>query len=186
MAYRKLSNYVFNDKNPFIEETVHHVEKGEKMVLMTTKNPDMIVGSDGEIKGQAIFAKRTEYDKAEFRKIFISSISSFFDLSKAAIKVFSYIISSIDKNNDLFIFNIKKCLEFTGYSSKKTVINGISELLENKFIARGSNPYFFFINPTIFFNGDRITFLKQLDFKDIKDAKIIRNGNKKMIDSGKF
>jgi hypothetical protein len=56
-------------------------------------------------------------------------------------------------------------MNHTGYKSKKTIFTGLSELLENKFIARGNHPYKYFINPTIFFNGDRITFLKQYEIE---------------------
>ena len=169
MAYKKLRGFEFNKKNPFIDETIHHIDKGQKMILMGNKDGDLMVGKDGEVKGHSVFAQRLEYDKAEFRKIYMSSLEAFFDLSKAAMKIFTFIMSTVEKNNDQFIFSLERCKNFTGYSSKKAINTGLSELLENKFIARGENPYIFYINPTIFFNGDRITFLKQLDFKEKKE-----------------
>jgi hypothetical protein len=81
-------------------------------------------------------------------------------------------------------------MEYTGYNAKKTILNALSELLENKFIARGSNPYHYFINPTIFFNGDRLIFLEQYEVagkEKIKKEKLkTGNEDKKPIEPTLF
>jgi len=163
MAYKKVTKYEMNKVNPFLPETVTHVEKGEKIILMSSKNPDMIVNAEGEVKGHAIFAKRQKIDRAQFAKFYISSLTAFYDLEKSGIKVLSYILKILKPNADSFDFDFEDCMNHTGYKSKKTIFTGLSELLENKFIARGNHPYKYYINPTIFFNGDRITFLKQYE-----------------------
>jgi hypothetical protein len=43
--------------------------------------------------------------------------------------------------------------------------------MENKFIARGPNPYKYYINPTIFFNGDRLTFIEQYELEKTTEQK---------------
>lgn len=161
MSYKKIGKFKSNRENPFIEETIQHIELGSKQILMTTKEPDMIISSEGEVKGHSIFMKRKTVDKAQFAKVFTENIHQFFGLSTAGIKVFSYVVSIVKANKDELYIDYDDCMEFTGYRSQKTIIIGLSELLENKFIARGRNPYHFYINPTIFFNGDRITFVKQ-------------------------
>jgi hypothetical protein len=89
-----------------------------------------------------------------------------YDMSKAGIKVFTYILSILKPNKDSFDFDYEDCMNFTNYSSKKTVLTGLTELLENQFIARGGNPYKYFINPTMFFNGDRVAFMKEYMVSD--------------------
>jgi hypothetical protein len=37
--------------------------------------------------------------------------------------------------------------------------------VDNHFIARGPNPFVYYINPTIFFNGDRLTFVEQYELE---------------------
>lgn len=165
MGYKKIKKFKSNKENPFIEETMQHIELGSKQILMGTDNPDMIVGNDGEVKGHAMFMQRKVVDKAQFSKVFIESLPQFFGLSKSGIKMFSYVMSIVKPNQDSFYINYDDCMSFTGYKSQKTIITGMAELLENKFIARGQNPYHFYINPTIFFNGDRITFVKQFQLK---------------------
>jgi len=163
MSYKKITKYSFNKKNPFLLDTISHVVKGHKTIVMGKgKDTDLIIGKGGEVKGHSVFMKKTTVDKAEFRKLFVSKIPQFFGLNKAGIRVFGYVVSISKINIDQVYIDFDECMEFTGYKAKKTVLTGISELLENAFIARGKNPYHYFINPTIFFNGDRLSFLEQV------------------------
>lgn len=175
MSDKKLSDYKLNRVNPFIDDTIFHVDKGEKLILMGTKNSDLLIDSEtGELKAHSVFAKRIPVDKAEFRKIYISSVSAWFGLSKTGIKVFGYILSTIRPNHDYFIMDYEDCMEFTGYKSKKSIIDGLREMIDNKFIDRGKNQYVYYINPTVFFNGDRITFLKHYELRKEKETKKLK------------
>ena len=166
---KKLYEYKLNKVNPFIDQTIHHVEKGDKYIMMGSPEGDLVVGPEGELKAHSVFLKKIKVDKAEFRKIYISSLAVWFGLSKTGIRIFSFIASIIKPNKDFFIIDFDDCMEFTGYKSRKSISDGIKELIENKFIARGRNQYQYFINPTVFFNGDRLTFLQQYHVKNDND-----------------
>jgi len=164
MKYYKL-NQSYNRENPFLNETVQHVEKGEKTLLFGQKDPDLIIDSNSEVKGHSLFARKVQVDKAKFMKVFMTGLSNWFDLSKAGIKVFAYVANQIVPNRDSFDFDMDDCRKFTGYSGKNTILSGLAELIDNRFIARGPNPYKYYINPTIFFNGDRLTFIEQYELE---------------------
>lgn len=166
MAYKKVGEFLLNKQNPFLMDTAQHIEKGDKVILMSTDSADRVVSVEGEVRGHSLFAKRIKIDKAQFTKIYINNIAVWFGLSKAGIRIFGYVVSILKPNNDSFNFDFQNCMEFTGYTARKTIITGMSELLENKFIARGANPYHFFINPTVFFNGDRVSFLERYEIKE--------------------
>ena len=163
---KKLDEYKFNTTNPFLEETAYHVEKGEKVILMGNRDNDLMVDKEGNVKAHSVFAKRVKIDKAQFAKIYIGSLQSWFDLSKPSIRIFTYIIENLKPNKDYFMFDYEECMEHTKYKSKQSIVTGMRELMENKFIARGKKRYLYYINPTIFFNGDRFTFLKQYELKE--------------------
>lgn len=163
MKYNKLTEYDSNRVNPFLDETVQHIEKGEKTLLFANKDPDLIIDSNGSVKGHSLFARKQKVDKAKFMKVFMSGLSNWFDLSKAGIKVFAYVANQIEPNRDSFIFDLDDCKEFTGYAAKNTIFSGLAELVENKFIARGPAFNIYYINPTVFFNGDRLTFIEQYE-----------------------
>jgi hypothetical protein len=159
--YIGIKNFHANQVNPFVKQTIQHIEKGEKVTLMATKNPDLIINSDGEVKGHSVFLRRSKVDKAQFLKIYVSSLANFFDLSKNAVKIFSYLSSILEINRDFIYVDIDECMKFTGYNSRKSILKGLSELIENQFIARSNRTNKYFINPTIFFNGDRLVLLNE-------------------------
>jgi hypothetical protein len=163
MAYNKITDFDPNEGNPFLPATMVHVEKGEKTLLFGQKNPDLIIDSDSQVKGHSLFARKVTVDKAKFMKVFMSGLTNWFDLSKPAIRVFAYIAETLEPNRDSVDFSLEKCKEFTGFKAQKTILSALAELAANQFIARGPHPYKYFINPTIFFNGDRLTFIEQYE-----------------------
>lgn len=165
MRYNKLTEYESNRVNPFLDDTLQHIEKGEKTLLFGQKNPDLIIDSDNHVKGHSLFARKVSIDKAKFMKVFMTGLSNWFDLSKAGIKVFAYVANQVQPNRDTFIFDLDNCKEFTGYSAKNSILSGLAELVENKFIARGPAFNIYYINPTVFFNGDRLTFVEQYEIE---------------------
>jgi hypothetical protein len=180
MDYNKLTNFSTNKTNPFLDETFNQVVKGEK-IIYSGKRPDVIIdGETGEIKGESFFRRKVKVDKATFGKIYILNLKLWYDLSKSAMKVFGYIMENIRYNSDMFLFDLESCKDYTGYSAKNTIFNAISELIENKFIARTRTSNVYFINPSIFFNGDRLILFTEIeknekikgDINEFEDAKV--------------
>lgn len=169
-AYKSIKSYETNKNNPFMIKTVTHIDKGDKFILVGNKKSDLMIdGSTNEVKAHTVMAKRTKIDRAQFVKIYTSTIRGWFDLSKTAMKVFSYIACTIKPNQDQFILIFEECMEFTGYKSKKSIIQGLTELIDNDIIARSKTSVMYFINPSFFFNGDRLTLLQQYDVEEAPD-----------------
>lgn len=80
---------------------------------------------------------------------YICQISVHFDLKPQAIKVFGYILNQLIPNRDEFIFILEECMEYTGYKSDTSIRIGLTNLLENKIIARGRKDVFCYINPMV-------------------------------------
>ena len=110
--------------------------------------------------GHTSFIQQIEVDEQQFTKIYLSQFSAFFNLKSQAIKVFGYIMTKLNPKQDMFIFLMEECLEYTKYTSKNSIWIGLGSLVEEKIIARGPAESLYFINPMIAFNGDRVTFAK--------------------------
>jgi len=161
----KLSNYDFNEENPFLKQAVEQVHKnvvkkyktasktGERAILRA-------VDDNGEILGHTQFIRQIEVDEQQFAKLYLSNFSAFFDLKPPAIKVFGYILNQLVPNKDEFIFLLDDCIKYTGYKTKASIFQGLGQLVENEIIARGKTDFLYFINPMVAFNGNRITFAK--------------------------
>lgn len=169
---RKVSDFPMNIENPFLKEMIQDMEPAHRRRLVTPTNKEVVqtVYNDksGEVIGHTAFMQYVEVDDHQFAKLYLNNIAAFWDLPKPAIRVFSYIMTTIKPNQDKVYFLLDECIEYTGYKSKTMVFTGLAALLENKIIARGRTFFEFFINPLVAFNGNRITFAKTYIKKKIK------------------
>ena len=182
--YKKITSFPKNRDNPFQKGLIEHVDKGVRKIFSTSKNADMIIDGDtGELKGHAVFARRVTVDKAQFAKIFVSSTSTFMDLSKTGIKVLMYIISILPQDRDYILFDLEEAMKATKYKSEKSIITGLGELLSCGFLARSNNHYKYFINPVIAFNGNRLTLINDYRIKQEAQVMNLTEESKKMLNS---
>ena len=161
-----ITKYEKNEKNPFIEKAIEEVNSStvRKYKHASGQNQKAILqavnAETGELMGHTTFVKQIEVDEEKFTKFYLSNFSAFYDLTKAGIKVLGYILSQTKANQDRVEFDIDKCLKHTGYSTKDSIYRGLSELLESEIIARTRHDIFYYINPLVVFNGNRITYVK--------------------------
>jgi hypothetical protein len=163
MKYVPLNKFPEHEENPFMENAIREIHdhsvkkkvfvKGNKSVL------NQVINDNGEIVAHSAFLRTIEVDESQFVKLYLSRFAAFYDLSKAAIKVFGYILNKcVIPNKDIFYIDFDEAKEFTGYSANNIIRTGLSCLTEQGIIARSTNPYKYYINPLVVFNGDRITF----------------------------
>lgn len=177
MKYNKISKFEEFSENPFVQNVINDVKFVKKMKTVIPKSSkseiQMIVNDGGEVTGHSAFFQFEEVDEDKFAKLYLSQLSTLWDLSKPAIRVFTYILSILMPRNDEFYFDISECLKYTGYTAKNSIFTGLSELIEANIIARTKNHYKYFINPLVAFNGDRVTFAKTyIKKKRDKESKI--------------
>lgn len=163
---RNITRYEKHDKNPFVEKAIKEINGNLIKKYRTSNKYDeraVLQAFDprtGEILGHTTFIRQIEVDEEKFTKMYLSNFHSFWDLGKQAIKVFGYIMTRLIPKQDMFIFLLKECMEYTGYATHKPIYQGLSDLLKAEIIARGPADNLYFINPLVAFNGDRVTFAK--------------------------
>lgn len=169
--YKKVTNFSKHKKSPFISELLE-IEVSKRRKILAGKSPNMIINGDtGEVAGHQVFAINEKVDKETFIKIYEKGLTSLFNLSKSGLKVFGFFTKIAKPNKGYVIFEIDECKEYTGYKTDKPILKGIAELIEGKFIARSRYHFKYFINPSMFFNGNRFTLIKsyELDTKYVDD-----------------
>jgi hypothetical protein len=183
-TYNKIKGYTANKQNPFIGETMTHIEVGNKIIMATHKDHDLLIDSNGDVKGHTILAVKRKVDKAQFMKVYYEAFRSLYNLSKSALRTFGFIAEIVKDtpNKDTFMIDFELCKITTGYS-RKTINSALAELIGYKFIARGPNPYIYYLNPTIFFNGDRLTLLETYELDESPNALQIEESSSKSQDS---
>ncbi len=168
MKYKKISEHPAYENNPFVEEALEGIQK-QTVRRTRVIRPDaglskqvqqIVVNADGEATGYGAFMQYIEVDEEQFAKVYLSQFAAFWELSKPAIRVFGYILSALKPGQDRLIFRMDKALAYTNYSHRSHVLTGLSNLVECGIIARTAYEYEYFINPLVFFNGNRVTFAK--------------------------
>ncbi|MCB2411222.1 RepA protein [Hymenobacter lucidus] len=160
----KLSDFERNRTNPFLDKVLGEVQISRKYKAATrTGESAMLQAFDpntGEVLGHTMFIRQIEVDEEKFAKLYLSQFESFWDLSKPAIRVFGYVLTKMKPKSDKIEFFIDECKEYTHYKSIKPIYAALASLIECEILARGYNENVYFINPLVFFNGDRVSFVR--------------------------
>jgi len=171
---KSLSHFPVFKENPYMPPLI--VPQKNKVVSVSVKGLPLFDLSTGELQNEVAFIGiKEKVDKEQFVKIFKSQIQSLFGLSVIGIRVFGYFMSITRISTDTVIFRYKDCMEYTKYKSRSSVQKGLAELLQHEFIARTDSPSIYFLNPSIFFNGDRMVILREYTVD--KQSKEIENNH---------
>lgn len=163
------------DSNPFME---HGAEiKTKTKTVRTRATPrDMMDPDSGEIIGSSIIHTIEERDEAHFVKVFAEGVRAAFDLSKTGARVFHSVLMEYQKakmtggySDIVRLFWFGDGLEGRSIGMSKYTFNaGLKELLEKQFLfPRAPNEYW--VNPALFFKGDRVAFLREYRLKPSPD-----------------
>lgn len=91
-----------------------------------------------------------------FIKIFKESVKMMFGLSTTSMKVFWYITTNVPVNSEVVHVSREECMEFCTFKTPKSYYDGITELLDRELIAKTDKDDYYYINPVVFFNGNRM------------------------------
>lgn len=174
-------------ENRLPEEAVsERVESRKKGVMAYAKNPfwnpyEVKVGarkvtiaggfvtnaSTGESVQHAGIHRVEFVDEDKFVKLFTQNLKIFFDLSPSSQKVLQFVLQTLQKNLNadgiwLPWFDIEDYSNENNLKISRTSYQrALKEMLEKGFIAESERPNFYWINPHLFFNGDRMIFINE-------------------------
>lgn len=158
--------------NPFVEEVV----LGARKVTKRRK------GKEGEaqeviklLDAETLLFERTEaVDEEEFVKVFLNELRRFLNLSIGSRKVLDYLFGITAIDQAYVLLSLADCMKWTGYKSAQSVYDALVELADAGVIAKSRKRSVIFINPAIFFRGNRLKLVKE--FRKKTDDFKKRNG----------
>lgn len=98
-------------------------------------------------------------DRAEFLKFFKVGIAPLIQMKNNEMKVFLYLVRGLQTNTGKAFFDMNDCILLTGFK-KAWIYKSLAELCGHKFIARTEVKCYYWVNPTIVFNGSRLSIQK--------------------------
>lgn len=151
--------------NPLLEPTEVTVKK---RYVKTGTSEELVSTLTGEVRQAAAIYTVDERDDASFVKVFAAGVAAAFDLGRTASRVFQLVLQEYERApmRQGFAESIELAWFNDGLSgrsvdmSEKTFQRGLKELLAKQFLAPRS-PSTFWVNPALFFKGDRVKFITE-------------------------
>ena len=166
----KRKNVLAYPENPFWGKT--EVKIGSKIVKIS--GGKHISGEGESISHSGIHIVR-DIDENEFVKIYTKNIKAIFDLKPTAQRVLQYLIIELQKtpNADAVYLAWVGAEEYFSenhiQSSRASFHRALNELIQKGFLAESTKPNMFWFNPSLFFNGNRLTFIYEYKKNSLKD-----------------
>lgn len=168
-------------KNPFWKP--YEIDVGTKKV--TISGGTVLDTGTGEAMKYAGIHRVEYVDEDRFVKLFTQNLRVFFDLSPASQKVLQCVLSTLQdsiNSEGIFLpwFTVEDYSKAHNLSvSRATFHRALKEMLSKGFLAESENQNYYWINPHLFFNGNRMTFITEYR-KTGKDA--YKENGKKTIE----
>lgn len=122
---------------------------------------ELVDTGTGEVHAVNAIFQRKMVDGERFAKIYLDGLAKTFGLSKTAQRVFQSILMLCEKDTDSIWLNFMLVSKNDPEMPESTFYRGLRELLKHEFIAHSDIPNKFWINPHLFFNGDRVRFITE-------------------------
>ena len=162
----KIRNLEFSPSvNPLVEP---QQIKTKRRIVKSGRGENLVNPSTGEIHGVAVVHQVEERDDAEFVKVFAAGVSASYELNRTSQRVFQVILDQYQRTpmtggyaDSVYLawFDGGLSGESVGMS-EATFNRGMRELLSKGFIA-AKMPNVYWVNPALFFKGDRVMFIKE-------------------------
>ncbi|MEM5371033.1 MULTISPECIES: hypothetical protein [Burkholderiaceae] len=145
-----------------------------------------LMDSDGVVQAATVIRNIEEKDDAEFVKVFAAGVSASYDLSRTGQRVFQAVLDEYQRTPMQGGFADAVYLSWFGEGlsgrdigmSEKTFQRGLRELLGKSFLAP-KLPNVYWVNPALFFKGDRVMFVREYRRRSAQ-TKAVDNGQGKL------
>lgn len=165
---RSLRSFPKHTENPFVKSLAEYRVSKKRTVVKGGKA--IIDVETGEYEHTAEITTVRSVDAEQFVKLYTGRLKDIFSLRSSSMKVLQVLLSQIQKmaiGSDIVLLSYKIAEQyFTENDVKKmsrsTFYEAVGEMVAKGFIAQAeANSALFFINPNLFFNGDRVKFVEE-------------------------
>ena len=171
-------------ENPFIKGA--EIRTKHKRIRTKATPKDLMDPDTGEVIASSIIHTIEETDEQHFVKVFADGVKAAYDLNRTAYRVFQAVLTAYQKSKmtggysdtvTLFFFDDGLNGNAIGMS-EKSFQRGLKDLISKSFL-KPKVPNQFWVNPALFFKGDRVAFLRE--YKIASTGKTIAKNNDKTV-----
>ena len=162
-------------QNPFMDGS--EIRTTTKTVRTRATPRDLMDPETGEVIGATMIHIIEERDDENFVKVFADGVRAAFDLTKTGARVFNAVLTEYQAEkmtggyaDSITLFFFDDGLNGNAIDmSEKSFQRGLKELLAKGFLAP-KVPNQFWVNPALFFKGDRVAFMREYRRKPRPDV----------------
>ena len=145
----------YHTENPFMKSVIIEMDSNTQVLAAGDNSGQRINKNDA-----VIWKNKVIKDKRKFIKLYHNGLKDFFGLNRCEMDLLKFIMGRIRKDQDKVAFTYKILKEESNFSGDSTIARTLLGLITKGIIARAETDGIYYINPNIFFNGDRVAFVK--------------------------
>ena len=174
------------DENPFADSEGFKVPLRRKSEVIETRAATAITVGDEKLAVGEI-RRITTVDSDPFVKLFTAELDRFFDLTPTALRITTILIQTLGRirigdGDQVYLTerSISDAMQEHGVKppTTSTFYRSMDELIQKGFIAPSTQTPLYYINPAIFFNGDRVRFVTEIRKKK---KKAVENSSQRLL-----
>lgn len=162
-------------QNPFMKNG-SEIHTRHKTVRTRSTPNDLLNPETGEVVASSVIHVIEERDEEHFVKVFAEGVRAAFDLSRTGYRVFQAVLTEYQKakmtggySDSLTLYFFDDGLNGDKIDmSEKSFQRGLKEILAKGFLSP-KVPNQYWVNPALFFKGDRVAFLREYRVKSAKN-----------------
>lgn len=176
-------------ENPFATEDGFQIPQRTKSEVIQTDSPASVHVGDERI-AVAQIRKITTVDSDRFVKLFTDQLDRFFDLTPTTLRIVTVLLQTIGKirigdGDQVYLTekSIGDALRNHGLTapSSASYYRSLEELITKGFIAPSEDTPLYYINPAIFFNGDRMRFVTEIRRKKMTKTEQLEDAGQQAL-----
>ena len=156
MKKNTIKSTPYNSRNPFMKSVIIEMDASTQVLINGEDKSGQRINKNDAI----IWKNRVIKDRRKFTKLYHNGLKDFFGLGRSEMDILKFIMHRLRKDQDKVAFTYKLVKEETDIASDSTVSTTLLSLMNKGIIARAEGDGIYYINPNIFFNGDRVAFVK--------------------------
>lgn len=178
-----INPYVKNEEGNYIL-TLDHKTKTQ---FIGTSEGDNFVNTDtGEVITTSFIKQTKIVDNLTFVKIYLQEVQILFDLKKPSQKLLEFILTRLIPNRDEVFIYVPDALQYCQWNAPNQYYKALRGLIEGKILAQSVKSGFYYINPAVIFNGDRMILIKEYRKQDSKQLEMQFSDDTKEIKESEF
>lgn len=139
--------------------------KSKQKTVRAFGTGSMVDTITGEVMAGTAIVVRKSVDEEHFVKVFAEGVKASFDLKPSGFKVFQLVLKAAQSGafgaDSIYLYFMNAVEDPDMPISRQTFHKGLKELIEKKFVAASTQPNIYWINPHLFFKGDRVAFVTE-------------------------